>query len=399
MTYVCTTEKVTDCVNKSPQACTVASSLLPITPNPPVSDCATSILVVDDEPVMRLLLRTAIQKEGYRVIEASNGEECLALFQSQQPDIILMDAMMPKMDGFECCSALQKLCSQKHSPVLMITSLDDSESIDKAFASGAADYATKPIHWALLRQRIRRLQDSIKRDQAEKQIEASLKEKKAMLKEIHHRVKNNLQIISSLLNLQSKSIKDKHILDLFRESQNRVRLMALIHEKLYQSSDLSRINFNKYVEVLLSYLIRSYEVDIANISLVLEVEEIFLEIDTAVSCGLIINELVSNSLKYAFSKRSDSKQKSDIEDAPTISITAKRTGPETFSIIYRDNGIGLPADFDIDSDKTLGQQIISSLTMQLDGELEATSRSDGSSGAEFSLTRLSLKRESRRFEG
>ena len=390
MTYACITEKLTPSIDKSPQACTVVSPPSPINVNQAISDGATSVLVVDDEPVMRLLLRTAIQKEGYRVIEASNGEECLALFQTHQPDIVLMDAMMPKMDGFECCLALQKLCSEKSSPVLMITSLDDSESIDKAFASGAADYATKPIHWALLRQRIRRLQDSIKRDQAEKKIEASLKEKEAMLKEIHHRVKNNLQIISSLLNLQSKSIKDKHILDLFRESQNRVRLMALIHEKLYQSSDLSRINFNEYVEVLLSYLIRSYEVDIANISLVLNVEEIFLEIDAAVSCGLIINELVSNSLKYAFPKPSCTKENGNSENEPTISITAKRTGPETFSIVYRDNGIGLPANFDIDSDETLGQQIISSLTMQLDGELEAANRSDGSTGAEFLLRKLSL---------
>ncbi len=354
---------------------TYPHSILPET-SPTAS--ATSILIVDDEPTMRFLLRAAMKKEGYHVIEASNGEECLKLVQQQQPDIVLMDAKMPKMDGFECCARLQAISPKDPTPILMITSLDDPESVDLAFAVGASDYATKPIHWALLRQRVRCLQEMVKRRKAEQQIKASLLEKEAMLKEIHHRVKNNLQIISSLLSLQSRAIDDQHILDLFRDSQNRIRLMALIHEKLYQSTDLGKINLKDYIQVLVNYLLRSYSVGASNVDLSIRVDNIFVAIDTAVPCGLIINELVSNSLKYAFPDQDDA----------CIEIQANATTANKFSIHYRDNGIGLPPDFDIEASETLGLQIISSLTEQLEGSLTVA----GTKGAEFTLTNLSISK-------
>ncbi|MEO0457204.1 MAG: response regulator, partial [Cyanobacteria bacterium P01_A01_bin.114] len=139
----------------------------------PAAAVATSVLIVDDEPTMRLLLRTALQKEGFQVTEASNGLECLEIFQQQHPDIVLMDAVMPEMDGFVCCTALQKLFPETHIPVLMITSLEDLDSINQAFESGATDYITKPIHWALLPHRMRHLQDILERQRAELQIKAS----------------------------------------------------------------------------------------------------------------------------------------------------------------------------------------------------------------------------------
>ena len=341
----------------------------------------TTVLIVDDESTMRMMLRVAMQKEGYNTIEASNGLECIEAFQQQRPDIILMDAMMPGMDGFDCCNALEKISSADTAaskedipPILMITSLDDPASVDRAFEAGASDYITKPIHWALLRQRILRLQDILKRQQAEAQIKASLKEKEVMLKEIHHRVKNNLQIICSLLNLQSRSIEDKQTLSLFRESQNRVRLMALVHEKLYQSDSLEKINLKDYIEPLSGYWMHSYEVQPGTVTINTKIEDIFLSIDTAVSCGLILNEMVSNSLKYAFSEGVKG----------MIEISAGLTNSEHFSISYRDNGVGLPPDFDIETATSLGLQLISSLTDQLGGELEISSEQ----GTEFKLTEL-----------
>ncbi|NEP20308.1 MAG: response regulator, partial [Leptolyngbya sp. SIO4C1] len=152
------------------------------TPSQLETEPATSVLIVDDEPTVRMLLRAAIQKEGFEVIEASDGKECLEIFQQQQPDIVLMDALMPEMDGFSCCAALREISTS--APVLMITSLDDADSVYRAFGVGATDYITKPIHWALLRQRVLRLQDMIRRHQAEEKIKASLREKEAMLKEI-----------------------------------------------------------------------------------------------------------------------------------------------------------------------------------------------------------------------
>ncbi len=363
----------------------------PTEPSPAIEDRESdrlSILVVDDEPTIRLLLRVAMQKEGFRVIEASNGIECLNRFKQERPDIVLLDAVMPEMDGFSCCATLQDISDKLRSsseekasvPILMITSLDDSQSVEQAFAAGASDYVTKPIHWALLRHRVRGLRDSIKRQQAETQIKKSLKEKEALLKEVHHRVKNNLQIISSLLNLQSNTIEDENVLGFFRESQNRVRLMAMIHEKLYQSSDLGKIELADYIQDLSAHLLRSYGINHRHIHLDIAIDSITLEIDTAVACGLIINELITNSLKYAFPAQTTAQTVQG-----EIKIVARLTDIEHFSIHYKDSGVGLPDNLDIENARTLGLQLISSLTEQLGGLLTV-----GNRPAEFRLDHLLL---------
>jgi diguanylate cyclase (GGDEF)-like protein len=128
------------------------------------------ILVVDDDLSMRILLRKAMEKEGYQVVEAKDGEECLVLYKRIQPDIVLLDAIMPLMDGFACCAQLQILSRGDCTPILMITGLDDQESVDRAFEVGAIDYVTKPIHWAVLRQRVRRL---LQQSQLYKQLESA----------------------------------------------------------------------------------------------------------------------------------------------------------------------------------------------------------------------------------
>lgn len=115
------------------------------------------VLVVDDDRTMRMLLRRAMEQEGYQVVEANDGEQCLTVYTDQHPDIVLLDAMMPVMDGFDCCVKLQSIAGADHTPILMITALEDAASVDRAFKAGAADYVTKPIHWAVLRQRVRRL--------------------------------------------------------------------------------------------------------------------------------------------------------------------------------------------------------------------------------------------------
>ncbi|MFT5089984.1 MAG: two-component sensor histidine kinase [Planctomycetota bacterium] len=140
----------------------------------------------------------------------------------------------------------------------------------------------------------------VERRRIEAQISASLEEKEVLIKEIHHRVKNNLQIISSLLDLQANNIADPRTVEMFRDSQNRVTSMGLIHERLYQASDLARIDFSKYIEELSKNLLYSYSGDAANIEISTSADEIFLDVDTSIPCGLIINELISNSLKYAF---------------------------------------------------------------------------------------------------
>jgi len=202
------------------------------------------------------------------------------------------------------------------------------------------------------------LMDITKRKNAEDLIKSSLNEKNILLKEIHHRVKNNMQIISSLLNLQTKYTNDDEAVDILKESQNRVRSMAIIHEKLYQSKDISQINFVEYIQSLVSNLFFSYNAEKTNIKPVFEVEDLSLNIDTAVPCGLIISELVSNSLKYAFP--------TDMNGEILVSL---KCIDNKYQLIIRDNGIGMPAEIDVNNLETLGLLLVMNLTDQLDGEI------------------------------
>ncbi|MGL5875371.1 MAG: PAS domain S-box protein, partial [Xenococcaceae cyanobacterium] len=204
------------------------------------------------------------------------------------------------------------------------------------------------------------VKDITERKQVEKQLKDSLQEKEVLLKEIHHRVKNNLYIISSLLYLQSKNIEDRKALNSFQESRNRISSMALIHEKLYQSQDLSSINFAEYVQNLAKEIFRSYGVNPHIVRLQIDVVDLLLTIDLAIPCGLIINELISNSLKYAFP--------GSIQGTVFVNLQLDRAN--NYILTVGDDGIGLPANLDYRNTKSLGLRLVSNLTEQLDGELE-----------------------------
>lgn len=193
---------------------------------------------------------------------------------------------------------------------------------------------------------------------AEKQIKASLEEKEVLLREIHHRVKNNLQIISSLMSLQSEYTQEPETLKMFQESKNRIRSMALIHEKLYQSEDMAHIDFGEYL-MSLSEMLSTFHREKSNVRVILECDSVFLEIDTAISLGLIVNELVSNCFKHAFPMGTEG----------MIGINLSRV-PEGYLLEVSDNGVGLPDNFDIKNTNSLGLQIVQTLTIQLRGSLE-----------------------------
>ncbi len=190
--------------------------------------------------------------------------------------------------------------------------------------------------------------DITERKKAEEQITASLREKEILLQEIHHRVKNNLQVIVSLLRLQSKNIKDQKILQMFQESQDRINSMALVHEKIYRSKDLARIKLKGYVEDLANGLFRNYGVNTGKIALKIDVEDISIGIDTAIPCGLIINELLTNSLKYAFPEG----RKGEIK------IEISPTNEDEIEMIIGDNGIGLREEFDYRNSPGFGFRMI-----------------------------------------
>jgi PAS domain S-box-containing protein len=203
------------------------------------------------------------------------------------------------------------------------------------------------------------IQDVTDRRISENNLKESLHEKEILLKEIHHRVKNNLQIVSSLLFLQSQQLKNEELVELFKISQNRVRTMALIHEKLYQSEDLNKIDFGQYISSLILALKESFSVDESKINIDVKTDNILLDIDIAVPCGLIVNELITNSIKHAFKK----------DGRGVITINAKYEN-ENYYLIIGDNGVGLPDNIKIEELQALGLRIVYNLVRQLRGELK-----------------------------
>lgn len=199
--------------------------------------------------------------------------------------------------------------------------------------------------------------DVTERHEAEEKLFKSLQEKEILLKEIHHRVKNNLYVISGLLNLQSSYIEDEQVRSLFDDSQNRIQTMAVIHEQLYQSDDLSQINFADYINRLVSNLFLSYNHYHTGIKPVTYLQECRLNIETAIPAGLLINELVTNAFKHAFPTG---------EGEVTINLIAKE---EDIELEVKDNGIGLPDNLNIEQTNSLGLRLVRLLAQQLDAEI------------------------------
>lgn len=201
--------------------------------------------------------------------------------------------------------------------------------------------------------------DITDRKHKEQRIEAALREKDVMLREIHHRVKNNLQIIDSLLNLQAARIADSNVQDMLRESQNRIRSMALIHQTLYQSNDFAEIDFRLFLESLVHALASSHGVDPEQIHMTVEADPVTLPLDSAIPCGLAVNELITNALKHAFPARRPGKV--------ITRLTKEASGNVMVSVT--DDGIGMPGNIDIATTQTLGLQLVMLLADQLGGSV------------------------------
>jgi len=214
------------------------------------------------------------------------------------------------------------------------------------------------------------VQDITERKRVEEQIEASLKEKEMLLREIHHRVNNNMQVISSLLWLQSEYIKDKKYLEIFRDSQNRIISMSLVHEKLYRSKDLAKIEFNEYIRDLVNGLFQSHGVKTGTIELKINTDNVSLGILQAIPCGLLINELITNSLKYAFPE----------DRKGEIIVSLNLNNENVVELKVGDNGVGIPSDVDFRKTESLGLRLVTILAEdQLQGKIDL----DRSRGTEF----------------
>ncbi len=335
-----------------------------------------NVLVAEDDYLVCEEIVRAIKKIGYNHAgTAINGEKAVEMTGEMKPDVVLMDIQMPKLDGLAAARLIQQ---QYPTPVVILTAHETRELVEQASHVGVGAYITKPpkpeeIERAVLiaiarhkdltalKDLNKQLQNEVEsRRKTEETLKNLLEEKELLLKEIHHRVKNNFMIVSSLLNLQAGQIQDPATKDLFKESYNRVNSMALIHEKLYQTSNLSKIDFKSYIESLAHNLVQTYTLD-NKIQLITKIENVLLDISQAIPCGLIINELVTNSLKHAFP--------SQLAKAGMVEITMHPVA-NFYEIIIQDNGIGISNDFNIQESKSLGMQLVSLLAEgQLEGKI------------------------------
>ena len=276
--------------------------------------------------------------------------------------------------------------SEEIARIWETTNANDSGQLEHRIIRANGEVCFIAVHYEIIKDNEGRAiktygtnQDITEIKVAENKIKNSLMEKEVLLREIHHRVKNNLQIISSLLNLQTRCVEGEETINVLKESQNRVKTMAMVHEKLYQSENLKDINFGEYIENLVSDLFYSYGVKRGTIGLQINADNLEMDIDTAIPCGLIINELVTNSLKYAFSYPKG-----------IVKIELKQL-QDKLELIISDNGRGLPDDLDIETTETLGLKMVTILVNQLKGTLEL----DRTNGTKFKIIFRELEYKSR----
>jgi two-component sensor histidine kinase/CheY-like chemotaxis protein len=326
------------------------------------------IVMVDDSALDRKLCRLLLEEglqEGLEFWEEGLASKGLETCRRVAPDCILLDYKLPDMTGLEF---LTRLRSKDPSDlpafaVVMLTGLADEQIAVDALKNGAQDYLVKDrITPEALLAAVERANEKVSLMRALKaerdRLAASLAEKEVLLKEVHHRVKNNLQVIASLLRLQAGSFADLAMSTALRESQNRVESMALIHEQLYETEDLRSVDLAEHAALLAANLFRSYG-ESERIELKIEVERLPLGVDRAIPASLILNELISNALKHGFPGGR----------AGSLIVRGRRRNG-TVDLAVLDDGVGVPENIGLSKPKSLGLEIVNILTRQLKGTFE-----------------------------
>ncbi|MGH8537358.1 MAG: sensor histidine kinase [Gammaproteobacteria bacterium] len=341
-------------------------------------DDRASILLVDDNPQNLDVLESILDSPAYRLIRAQNANQALGTILAHDIAAVVLDVEMPEMSGLELARIIKDRKKTQHIPILFLTAqFREDQDILNGYCAGAVDYLTKPVNAQILTSKVAVFADLFRktqalaaanraleievteRKQAEERMAAALREKETLLKEVHHRVKNNLQVISSLLDLQAGQTQDAGVRGVLAESQGRVRVMSLIHQLLYERKNFSRVDLGQYLERLTQIVLNAYPVDPQRIALKLDVAEVYLDLERAMPCALLVNELVTNAFKYAFpgDRRGE------------IGLSLKAHGDREAVLTVRDNGVGLPVELDITQAASLGLQLVPLFVDQMHGSL------------------------------
>ena len=303
-----------------------------------------------------------------------NDQVCQQLGYSREEFVLLrVSDIETKETAKETQAHIRKMSSEGYDDFETLQRTKQGEIRHVHVKAQMIEIAGRPVYHCIWR-------DITDRKQAEDQVKASLKEKEVLLREIHHRVKNNMQVIVSLLNLQADKIENKKYADMLKESQNRILSMAIVHEQLYQSKDFANIDFGEYVKSFVNGLFVSYGVDTNKVKLNIDIKDVLFDLENAIPCGLIINELVSNSLKHAFPQQGEG----------NISIVLQATNEDDLELTVSDDGVGIPEDLDIRDTESMGLQLVRILAEQtLEGKMELN-RTEGTR-FHFQLKRAKYK--------
>ncbi|MCD6396336.1 MAG: response regulator [Spirochaetaceae bacterium] len=346
-----------------------------------------TILVIDDDSAVRQSMAFFLDDQDFITIQAENGRIGLEIFKKEKIDLILVDLNMPEVNGLEVLNRISKISPD--TPMIVVSGAGEISNAVKALHNGAWDYLLKPIkdfslllhavanslEKAQLKLENKEYQHNLEQmvaDQTEK-ISRALKEKEILLQEVNHRVKNNLNVITSLLNLKADAIDSKKdAIDAFKESRDLVYSMAMVHEELYQSNNFTEINIKNYIENLVIKMIEIYQ-PFVKIKYKQQIADVNIDIIKAIPCGMILTELTTNALKHAFN---DKKEKGLLE----IKCSKSETG--IFHITVKDNGSGIPDYIDIHNSKSSGLYLVNILTSQIDGEITINTQN----GTEFIIS-------------
>ena len=377
-----------------------------------------NVLIVDDNEDSRIILKKTLTSEGHTVEVAGNGKEALKMAKASPPGMIISDILMPVMDGFQLCREVKTDNALKDIPFVFYTATyTDQKDEELASQMGADKFIRKPLEpdkfikiihglsrdvekgelksrepFSKKEEEVLRLYNErlvkklekkmldlegeiIKRKQAEEKIKASLREKEILLREIHHRVKNNLQIICSLLDMSSLRTTDQKAIDLFEEARAKVYAMALVHSQLYESVSLAKIDMGRHVREISAYLSQIYPMG-KSISLEINAHEVDLPLSSALPCALVLNELISNAYKHAFVGR----------DKGKIEVLLERSAQDTVLMKVKDDGIGIPQGVDIYKADTLGLKLTRTLILdQLHGKIQVEGGEGTTVSAKFKI--------------
>jgi len=342
------------------------------------------LLHVEDSLSDATFTERALTKAGYTVYSERvvNAREMRAALAKQSWDLIIADYRLPEFDAPSALSLLQ--ASGQDIPFIVVSGAMGEDLAVAMMKAGAQDYLLKDDLARLapaVEREIRDARTRRQREEAETALSESeqrftaqrialerqtalLEQRETMLREIHHRVKNNMQVMSSLLNLQSRVSSIPAISKMLQDNQNRIQSMALLHEILYQSEDLALVDFSKYVRRMADHLFRSYGVDNRQIRLHTDLDAVALELDDALPCGLLISEVVSNSLKHGFPEGREGE----------VRIVLRPESATTLSLVLSDDGVGLPDDLDWTTSRSLGLRLVRALAQQLQADLDIRSQ-------------------------